>query len=388
MSKPKVQRTILFGVTIDYQLRYHDGLYQRLADAGWDVHLVSGRGPIGTRLDQHRGITVHEIAMARNPAPWADLKSLVAWIELLRDLRPNVVVIGTPKAGLLGSIAAFLSGARTRIYELHGLRLESASGSLHILLRSMERLTCAVSTTVVAVSHSLQQLAIREGLTHPNKIDVLGAGSPNGVNIEHYSRASQDQATKTATRAALGIDEDVPIISFVGRLTADKGLSALEEAMTLVGSTTPAHLLVIGAIDDESGRLGAEALRSALSRVSFTGEVDDVAEYLAITDVLCLPSRREGLPTVVLEAFAATVPVVGTRATGITDLVVDGETGLLVDIDDVDALRDALLRILRDGELARQLTGNAGRLVAKSYARDIVQQRWQQMLEAGGTLVR
>ncbi|MFE6735637.1 glycosyltransferase family 4 protein [Microbacterium sp. NPDC057650] len=377
------RRSVVFGVTIDYQLRYHDGLYQRLADDGWEVHLIAGPGPIGDRLSTYRGIFVHRMQMARNPDPVVDLRSLVHWVRLLRSIRPQAAVAGTPKAGLLGTIAARLTGVRSRIYELHGLRLESSSGGLRRMLLAMEKFACWAASDVLAVSPSLRARAIAERVVPSNKVRVLGDGSPNGVDVRRFAGASADSEARAATRAVLGLPINAPVVTFVGRLTADKGLDALTVAMAGLEEDLPAaHLLIVGAADDESGALGLDRLRSTLTRVTFAGEVEDVAPYLAITDVLCLPSRREGLPTVVLEAFAAGVPVVATEATGIIDLVRDGETGFLVPIDDGRALGRALARALKERATTRAIVRRARDEVGRRYAEETVQRRWKHELEA------
>ncbi|WP_426184763.1 glycosyltransferase family 4 protein [Microbacterium sp. TWP3-1-2b2] len=375
------KRSVLFGVTIDYQLRYHDGLYERLADDGWEVHLVAGDGPIGDRFGEHPGVTRHVLDMARAPNPVADLRGLVQWMRLLNRVRPDLIVVGTPKAGLLGSIAGMLARVPGRVYELHGLRLESASGTLRVLLRTLEKVSCAASTRVIAVGASLRDRALSERLAPSAKVDVLGAGSPNGVDVERFRRASADTVAKTSLRTDLGIPEDAQVVSFVGRLTADKGLETLTVAMAGAEERNRAWLLVVGGIDDRSGLEGEQRLRKTVPRLVLVGEVDDVAPYLAISDVFCLPSRREGLPTVVLEAFAADVPVVATSATGIVDLVSHHETGRLSPIDDGAALKRQLLDAFDDREGSLRMAASAAQLVADRFSRETVQRAWTDTLE-------
>lgn len=373
--------TIVFGVTIDYQLRYHDGLYQRLADAGWDVHLVAGDGHIGRGLAEHAGVTAHVLEMARAPSPLSDLRGLTKWVRLMRRLRPDVVVVGTPKAGLLGSLATRLTRVPARVYELHGLRLESATGVLRSVLKVMERVSCAASTQVIAVGPSLRTRALTERLVSAKKIEVLGAGSPNGVDIDRFERARDDEAAQGSLRAELGIPDSAQVVTFVGRLTADKGLAVLTAAMAEVQRQTSAWLLVIGGADDASGIDGERRLRESVPRLALVGEVKDVAPYLAISDVFCLPSRREGLPTVILEAFAARVPVVATQATGIVDLVSDSVTGRLVPIDDAPALRGALLTAMADADASRRMGDRAARLVSEKFSGESVQADWVDTVE-------
>jgi glycosyltransferase involved in cell wall biosynthesis len=240
----------------------------------------------------------------------------------------------------------------------------------------MEQLACLAATQVIAVGQSLRDRAIDGKLVSARKITVLGGGSPNGVDVDRLARAARNERAMRCLRAELGIADDDIIVTFVGRVTADKGIESLARAMADLEVDSKFRLLVVGGIDDESGRRGESKLRAVLPRVSFVGEVADVAPYLAISNVFCLPSRREGLPTVVLEAFAAGIPVVATAATGIIDLVANGETGRLVAIDSPTALAEALREAVRDIDGSETMALAAYRLVKERYAQEVVQLRW------------
>ena len=371
---------VLFGVTIDYQLRYHAGLPEALAQEGYEVHVVSGDGPTLQELSQVPGITTHVLPMARKPSPHADLKALYRWGALLRRVRPRVVLIGTPKASLLGILAAAFARVPARIYELHGLRLESASGVGRRVLAAMEWITCRCATEVIAVSQSLADVAIAEGVVRPGSVGVLGAGSPGGVDIDRFSLARADLSGRVRTREEWDIPADAAVVAFIGRLTADKGLNELAGAIAVLAAQRSVHLLVVGSVDDESGRIGVERLRATGVPVSFTGEVAQIDEYLAVSDVLCFPTKREGLPTVVLEAFAARVPVVAMRATGVVDLVVNEETGMLVEQNDAEGLALALERVLEETDLRERVVQAAFELADSAYRRSDVQGRWKRKL--------
>ncbi|WOP19682.1 glycosyltransferase family 4 protein [Raineyella sp. LH-20] len=368
------------GVTIDYQLRYHQGLEEYLVDDGWEVHIVSSPGATQADLAARNVASIHEVHMDRSPNTFRDLVALGKWVKLIRKLRPSVVLLGTPKAALLGMFASSICGVPRRIYEVHGLRLESASGLSRRFLSLLERITCRLATDVVPVSRSLAEAMANEKITAETKIRILGHGSPGGVDISHFATVVCDESLKNRIRQRLDLDSGIPVVIFVGRLTEDKGLAALSAAAGILSAARPVQFLIVGPVDDESGKAGVRTLTEAASRVTFTGNVDDVAPYLAVADVLCLPSRREGLPTVILEAFAAGVPVVATRATGVVDLVTDGRTGLLVPIDDPVALEDALERLLDDPEAARRLADSGREIVEAYFARADVHRRWTDFL--------
>ena len=285
--------------------------------------------------------------MEREIAPVADLKALCKWMLLLVRERPAVLNVGTPKAALLGGIAGWVTRVPRRVYVVRGLRFEGAQGRKRFVLLVMERLTMACATDVVVVSRSVGQEMLAAGLTSKTLL-LIGDGSSNGVDAAGIGSRAADVDT-SAVRRQFDVPADDLLVAFVGRLTLDKGAEMLADALHEmrrrgVGVT----LLAIGDAESEQ----AEALlRDPSMSVALTGWTNDPIQYLAACDVLVLPTRREGYPNVVLEANACGVPVVTTTATGAVDSVVDGETGLLVAVDDAHALADALSRLAMDSAL-------------------------------------
>jgi hypothetical protein len=151
---------ILLAVTSSRSLILMRGLPARLAADGWDVHVVSASGPEQADLVGLSGVTIHTVDMARNASPLSDLVALGRWIRLLARIRPDVVSVGTPKAGLLGGVAAFLTRVPRRVYVLRGLRLETVTGPARLVLAFLERVSAGSSHVVLAVGHSLAREAI------------------------------------------------------------------------------------------------------------------------------------------------------------------------------------------------------------------------------------
>ena len=156
---------------------------------------------------------------------------------------------------------------------------------------------------------------------------------------------------------------DVPVVVFIGRLTADKGPDTLIRALTSVAERDrPLQLLVLGAQDEPDSQVYLQRLEQLGDRVRVRvlDHIDDVRPYLALSDLLVLPTKREGLPNVVLEAAAMGKPAVTTTATGAIDSVIDGETGLLVGPDDGDGMGRAIESLAGDAALRERL-GQASR---------------------------
>mgnify|MGYP002651792821 FL=1 len=357
MSHPN---RIVYGVTVPSSaLSLLRGQLEWLAERGWDVHLVTADGPEMEELRQRPGVTCHIIDMEREPSPISDLKAVVAWVRLLRRLAPSIVNLGTPKASLLGGIAAWLTCIPSRIYVVWGLRLEGFTGWRRAVFWLFESLTMLTATLVLPISDSLAR-RIRELRLVPRRriAEIIGSGSSNGVDAAGIQAGAAGR--REPTRKELGIASDAFVVGFVGRLVRDKGIDTLARALR-DPRLADVTCLVVG--NEEEGGL-ADELRAS-GRVVWAGYVEGPWAQLAAMDVLCLPTKREGFPNVVLEAASVGVPTVTTRATGAIDSVVDGVTGLQFDYGDAIGLADALVRIRDEPELRDHL-GTAARLRAET----------------------
>jgi len=377
-------RRILIGVTIDDSLQFHAGLPESLVEDGWDVHVVSGPGRRLESLRSTRGVTVHPLSMAREPNIGQDIAALWKWIRLIYRVRPDVTLIGTPKAALLGTLAARAFGVPYRVYELLGLRMETSRGPSRLVYRAMEWLTATSAHEVIAVSESLRTLAIELGITTRARSSVLGSGSCNGVDTERFRHVSEDSVRSEALARDLGIDGRVPVVGFVGRLTRDKGLPELAGALRILHeSGVTIQLLVVGTVDDSSGHVALDQLSRTGQKVIAAGYQDDVAPFYALMDVFCLPSLREGLPNVILESMASRTIVVATDATGSRDLVENGISGYLVSLGSELELAEALRKAVLDRAASERMAQSALLMVEGRYITRDVQRTTRAFLRAG-----
>jgi glycosyltransferase involved in cell wall biosynthesis len=353
------------------------GQLQFFQDRGFDVTvLCPKRRKDEWQVERPEGVPIIEVPMERKIAPLRDLQSLWRLWRLMRGLRPTVTNVGTPKAGLLGGFAAWLNRVPCRFYTLHGLRFETTKGLQRRILVYAERLACRFAHRVICVSQSVREKAIASGLTTWARTAVLGVGSCNGVDALRFADTPEMARRATELRRRLGIPEQASVVLFVGRLTCDKGIPELTEAFSQLSDRFPElRLLLVGCFED-GDPIPVDTRKSlqAHSRVIHAGAVKDTAPYYAIADVVILPSHREGLPIVILEAQAAGKPVVGARATGIVDVVVDGETGLLFPIGDVRGLAEAVAKLISDKGLATKLGFAGQEQVRRSFRQE---QIWQ-----------
>jgi glycosyltransferase involved in cell wall biosynthesis len=352
-----VSRHIVIGITSPQTCLNLTGRLRSLREAGFRVTLVSSPGELLDRTAASQGVEAIAIPMQRGMAPLADFVSLVRLWQLLRRLKPDLTEFSTPKAGLLGTLAAKLAGVPRRIYMLRGLKLEASTGCKRWVLLMAERLAAACAHVVLCNSESLRVEALVLGVAPAAKLHLLGLGSSNGVDVERFSPGPSE------VRGHLGLSHGTSVVGFVGRLTRDKGLPELIEAFdTILNAEPAAHLLLVGWFDASEDALSA-SLRDKIRNhpnIHCTGFVDDTAPYYRAMDMLILPTWREGFPNAALEAAATGIPVITTLSTGSRDSVVPEVTGLLIPPGYPEAISEAVLKLLRNPELGRRM-GEAGR---------------------------
>jgi glycosyltransferase involved in cell wall biosynthesis len=353
---------------------------QSLAESGFDVHVVSSPGEDLNQLNRIPGVTTHSVPMERQPNPRRDVTSLWQLYRLIRRIRPQIVHSHTPKAGLLGMAAAKAAGVPIRLYTIHGLPLETRTGKWRKILEVAESSSAALSTHAYTISRSLQKVVTDLELCPSSKVSTLGDGSCAGVDVERFNGRADWTSERARIRQQLWLPESVILISFLGRLAKDKGVGVLAEAWPRIAAELPeAHLLLGGEIDDTDAVPAPllDALRRH-DRVHFSGSVgkSDVTGVYAATDIFVLPSFREGLSQVALEAGAMGVPIVSTRVTGLVDAVRDGVTGTLVPAHESVPLADAIIHLARNGTLRQAYGEAAHHYIRSAFSEDRVNRLW------------
>lgn len=348
----------------------------RLVTAGAAVWVISSPGRRLTEEADRQGFQGVPVVINRSLSPIRDLITLVRLIGAMRRIDPDLVDAGTPKAGLLGMVAARLTGVPVAIYTMRGMRLETESGLVRHLLLLTERLAARLADEVLVISPSLRQRAIDLRLAPSTNLALLGAGSLRGVDLERFAPTAKVLAAAARHRTDLDLGDD-PVIGFVGRLSRSKGVRELLDAFDVVRQDHPrAQLVLVGDIDgsepitrqDQARLVGTDGVHQI-------GWTADTPEWFAVMDFVALPSKREGFPSVPIEAAGLMKPCVAFLATGTVDAVVDGQTGLLVTSGDVAGLAQALGRYLDDPDLCRQHGTAAHQRALDEFSAEVVQQR-------------
>jgi glycosyltransferase involved in cell wall biosynthesis len=332
--------------------------------------LPEGRGHVELRA---AGIP-HEVLPLRAPVRGITLlirgiTVLAGAVRLFRRWRPDVVVSFLFYANLLGRLAGALAGVPIVV---SSVRTERFGGRIS---DTALRFTDRMARLTVTNCHNTARRLAADGIVPENRLQVI----PNGVPLEAYS---DDHLNRGPTRQALGVSDDDFLWLAVGHLEPIKDYPTLLRAMTaLRDSGLPAKLRIAA---EGSQRADLQALIGDLQlteTVNLLGFRSDVPELLTAADALVLSSLVEGLPNVVIEAFAAGVPVVATNRGGTTELVEPGITGLLVPPRDPQALAKAMTELMQLPADRRSEMGAAGSLlVAKRFSLNQVMGRWEQLI--------
>ena len=406
MSKILYVTTI--SMTLDYFLK---GTMSELVKAGHEVVAVSSPGEWMAAVKALDGVKVVEVPMERRIAPFKDLRSLLRLYKVLREERPDIVHSFTPKAGLLAMMASKFAGIKVRIHTFTGLVFPTSTGLKRRLLMTTDRLTCACATNIIAEGQGVRNDLLSAGITH-KEVRVLGHGNISGIDLEKYDRTPEIMQLAEKLRVP-----DVFTFLFVGRLVRDKGIAELCEAFSRIASAARPSICPdtaqsgsgIGGQDlprrpftrigrEAQGDWGASCCRTSRTRMVLVGpfedDVDPVPEetrryiertpeiittgeikgpellaWFAASDCFVLPSYREGFPNTVIEAGAMGLPSIVTDINGSREIISDGINGLVVPPKNVEALSEAMKKMLIDSDFRER---------AASVSRDMIASRFEQ----------
>lgn len=368
---PITRPSILQLCAVDFTARHFLlPLMRAQRAAGFDVHLACAPGDYVAGIIEE-GFPVYPIPFQRSFNVLAHARAYRRLARLFKAHKFTVMHAHTPIAAMIARPAARRSGIPVVLYTAHGFYfhedMRPAVRSAHVWL---EKTAQRYADFLFTQSSEDLDSAVQEGIAPRSRALAIG----NGVDVEKFHRENFRAEELRRARAELGLAEgDGPVIVMIGRLVREKGYFEMLEALSLLKGRFPRlRALLIGEElrSDHDGSAGAirhEAAALGLDRTAiFTGLRADVARLLALGDIYCLPSWREGMPRSVIEAMAAGLPVVATRIRGCREEVIDGETGYLTPVRDGRALAEALGHLAADEELRRKM-GEAGRRRADEY---------------------
>ncbi|WP_246051425.1 glycosyltransferase family 4 protein [Aequorivita sinensis] len=366
---------------LEGQLEYMQNYFSVIAISA-DKEKLKALGAKNTYATYH-------IEMTRKITPLSDLKAVYKLYKYLKKEKPAIVHTHTPKAGIVGMFASWLAGLPNRLHTVAGLPLMEASGNKRTLLDFVEKLTYKFATKVYPNSKGLFDFIVAQNLTKRGKLKIIGQGSSNGINTQHFD-PSLFESTRNTLRENLNIPPDSMVYIFVGRLVGDKGINELITAFQSLNAsyTIPtSRLLLVGPLEAEIDPLKEETLKAIENNPNIisVGFQNDVRPYLAAADVLTFPSYREGFPNVVMQAGAMGLPSIVSDINGCNEIIIPNVNGIIIPPKNTKALKEAMVLMQNDTVLFQHLKNNARELIASRYERREV---WEALLEEYKTLLK
>jgi glycosyltransferase involved in cell wall biosynthesis len=363
------------------------GQMKFMNENGFDVLMISADGKDREKVIANEKCRHIIVPMTRTITPLQDLKCLLQLIKIFRKEKPDIVHTHTPKAGLLGMLAAFICSVKVRIHTVAGLPLMVEKGFKFQLLTFIEKITFAAANHVWPNSNSLKKYIIENKLAKKSKLEIIGSGSSNGINLTRFKKELPDKNVIEEIKSAIQYSEQNKYLLFVGRMVADKGVTELVNAFSVLQKKhNNLKLILIGPAEKELDPLPYDTLNQiknnpAIIRINWT---DHVEIYMSIADYFIFPSHREGFPNVLLQAGAMQLPVICSNIPGNVDLIINNETGITFEKQNEQDLLNAIFRALENPFNSLKMAITLNKIIREKYDQ---QEIWKCLLSKYQILV-
>ena len=347
----------------------------------FDVTLVSSDKEKLEEIANEQGVKYFPLEITRKITPLQDFRCLIQLVSFLRQENPYFVHSHTPKAGIIGMLAAYIARVPVRMHTVAGLPLMEATGFKRILLNLVERITYFCATNVYTNSKGLENFINENNFCDKSKLKTLGSGSSNGIDTAYFNPEEVTETQKANLKKELNIETTDFVFSFVGRLVGDKGINELIQAFGAVSKKHPsAKLILVGHTEAELDPLLPETLHSIEldENIIEVGFQKDIRPYLALTNVFTFPSYREGFPNVVLQANAMGIPCIVSNINGSNEIIKEGNNGIIVPLKDAEILHQKMVLLLENPNQIKWSETNIRKAITSTFERKVF---WNLLLE-------
>ncbi len=369
---------ISLRILLKGQLKYMSSFFE--------VKAISSEGKLLQEVKQEEGVDVIPINMSRKITPFTDLVSLIKLIILFKKEKPNIVHTHTPKAGLLGMLAAYLTKIPVRMHTVAGMPLTIATGFKKKLLVFIEKLTYACATNVYPNSSNLKEYIIDNNFCKQEKLKIIGKGSSNGIDTEYFEINDNILEEANKKKSKFNLPKDAFVFLFVGRIVKDKGINELVRAFIKLKNEN-SYLVLVGDYEENLNPVDKDVFNEIKNnnRIIEAGFQKDVRPYFAMANVFVFPSYREGFPNVVMQAGAMELPSIVSNINGCNEIISDNKNGLIINVQDENDTFEAMEKLLNDIELTMQLKKKCRKNIIDNYERTYI---WEELRNEYNSLLK
>lgn len=377
MQKPKLIRITTVPLSLDKllsgQLRFMSPFFE--------VTAVSAEKEYLEKVGEKEGVNTFHMEMTRKITPLKDIIAVINLYKYLKKTKPKIVHTHTPKAGIVGMLAAKLANVPYRLHTVAGLPLLEAKGIKRKVLDLVEKVTYRCATKVYPNSKGLADIIVQNNYCPKEKLKVIAQGSSNGIDTSFFNPEKMDKNELAEIKNKLKIKESDFVFIFVGRLVADKGINELVEAFEQINSKyNNTKLLLVGPFENDLDPLQSKTIQRIKTNANIinTGFQNDIRPYLAIANLLVFPSYREGFPNVVMQAGAMGLPSIVSDINGCNEIIIEGDNGTIIPVKNTQAIIEKMEKCYTDSEYYEKLKANARTKIVERYEQKVV---WEAILE-------
>lgn len=376
MTKKKLIRITTIPLSLDKLL---EGQLLFMNDY-YDVVAVSSEKEYLEKIGKRENVATHHIEMTRKITPIQDVIAVIKMYFYFKKVKPYIVHTHTPKAGIVGMMAAKLAKVPHRLHTVAGMPLLESTGLKRKILDFVEKLTYSCSTKVYPNSKELLQIIQTNSYCENLKLKVIANGSSNGINTCYFNSDLIPQHQKVELKNQLKINENDFVFIFVGRIVTDKGINELVQAFSKLNQEINSiKLLLVGPFEEDLNPLKPETLEIIKSHSSIVsvGYQNDVRHYFSISNALVFPSYREGFPNVVMQAGAMNLPSIVSNINGCNEIIENNENGIIIPVKNSTALFLAMKEVVHNTMNYQFMKSNSRSLIKNRFEQKIV---WEALL--------
>ena len=363
------RKSICFVATVEFAVSAFLLSHLKELSKYYDLTVIVNLKNPNFLIDKKLDIKLVNINFSRKINIISDLLSLVQLAYLFLIKKYDAVHSITPKAGLLAMIASFLTFTSVRVHCFTGQVWSTKSGLSRLFLKLIDKIIGNLSTQNIVDSKSQYDFLVKENVLNKDKALVLGSGSVSGVDLLKFKPNTK---VKVTLRKKLKISPASFIFVFLGRLNSDKGIHDLINAF-ISTDLKSAYLLLVGP-DEENI---SSKFKGNQSNIIFPDLISSPQDFLAVSDVLCLPSYREGFGNVVIEAAATGVPSIVSNIYGLSDAIVLNKTGLAHEPHDVQEITKLMKSLFNNRKLVMDLGKAAKKRAISEFDSKILVKHWK-----------
>lgn len=340
---------------------------QRLLEIGFEVDCACAVDrPVNESLLSN-GVKVFDIPFSRNPLDLRNRKAFQSLVQIQKEHQYDIIHVHTPIAALYGRLLKMKFPKLKTIYTAHGFHFYKGAPLLNWLLYyPIERIMARFTDAIITMNDEDYERAKSFQVSETYKVNGVG------LNLNQYNVLSYK---KELSRVKLGLNQSDFVIVMIAETNLNKNHQQMIHAISLLSSEFPQVKVLCAGEGHLLETLKNEIVKKQLENtIMMLGYRKDIEELISASDIGMLLSYREGLPRNIMELMAFGKPVIGTNIRGIKDLVIDHETGLLVEIGDYAATAEAIKRFIQEKDLLQSCGQKAFERVQKYEISNVLHQ--------------